>query len=1020
MQKYILLFLTTLLLAHFAEAQVITGEVKDSNGPLIGATVFIEGTSVGTISDVNGNFSLPLTDASLQDSSLVVTMIGYQRAEVPIGSRTQFSVVLVEDKLLLDEVVVVGYSTQERQKITGAISTIKPAELVKIPSPTVDQLLQGRAPGVVVAQNTGAPGEGVSVRVRGIGSINSSNSPLYIVDGVPTYDAMNSLSPQDIENISILKDASASAIYGARATNGVVIITTKSGKADKMSVMISSQLGVQSPSRMIEMANTEEYVSIYNEAATADNATKNNPLFYRPLITDEIRSGLGDVSYIDEIMRDAVLQSHSISLSGGDEKTKYYISGSFFDQEGIIKSSDYNRVTGRVNLSSQIKKWLKAGTNINIAKSTTNLIPSSGDGAGGNGGSVIRYALFRTPAIPVRDASGVFTDRPERSDLFGDGYNPVGMLTYNNNRLVSNRFFGRFFVDIELFKGLTFTSNAGIDFSSQSQRRFDRNWGTDNRINNPNRLQVTTGRNQALTLSNFLTYDRNFGLHNLTVLLGTEAIKNEFYTLFQTDTNFPDQEENLIYLGNGQGQRTSTENLSGNSLLSFYGKINYDYDSKYLASVTLRRDGSSRFGENNRWGNFYAGSLGWRLDRENFLVDNSLISKLLIRGSYGVIGNQEIGNYAFSDAFGSNFDYPFGNIRGNGYAIVRLGNNNIKWESSSQLNVGLDLGLWRNKLLIYLDYFNKTTYDMLVQRPIATSAGSAESPYINDGKILNRGVELGLEYLNKIGGLEYSVAGNVATLQNKVLELNAPIAGGAYGSQYITRTEEGQPVSSFYMYEMEGIFQDEGEIFTSAHLEGTKPGDVKYKDQNQDGVIDGNDRKHLGSSIPKVTAGLNISLNFKNIDLSVFFQGAYGQKIFSVLNRDVEGFYRSFNVTKRYYDNHWTGPGSTNEYPRASWDASANNTILSGRFLEDGSYTRLKNIQLGYNLPIAFLERYGLQAARVFFSGANLLTWSKYSGMDPEMTVSDNARGEGDRSAGIDWGTYPSARSYNIGVNITF
>ena len=1020
MQKYFLLILP-LLLTHFVSAQVIiTGEVKDASEPLIGATIFVKGTSVGTVSDLNGKFSLQLPDATLQDSLLVVTMIGYQRAELPIGSKTKFFITLEEDNLTLNEVVVVGYSTQERQKVTGAISTIKSAELVKVPSPTVDQLLQGRAPGVSVSQNTGAPGEGVSVRIRGSGSINSSNSPLYIVDGIPTYDAMNSISPQDIENLTILKDASAAAIYGARAGNGVVIISTKSGNEDKMSVKVSSQLGVQSPSRTIEMANTDEYVSIYNEAANADNATKTNPLFYRPLITDEIRSTLGDVSYIDEIMRDAVLQSHSISVSGGAGKTKYYLSGSYFDQEGIIKGSDYNRITGRVNISSQVKKWLRAGTNINVAKATTDLIPSSGDGAGGNGGSVIRYALFRTPAIPVRDASGNFSDRPERSDLFGDGYNPVGMLTYNNNKLISNRIFGKFFVDINIFSDLDFTSNVGIDFNSYNQRRFDRNWGTDNRINNPNRLMVTSGRDQTLTFSNFFTYYKVFDLHNFKVQIGTEAIKNEFYTLYETDSDFPDQEENLVYLGNGQGQITSSESLAGNSLLSFYGRIDYDYDSKYIASVTLRRDGSSRFGSNNRWGNFYAGSLGWRIDRENFLSDNELLSKLLLRAGYGVIGNQEIGNYAYSDAFGRNFNYPFGGREENGYAIIQLGNNNIKWETSSQLNIGLDLGLWRNKVLIYLDYFNKVTSDMLVRRPIASSAGLATSPYINDGEILNRGFELGLEYNERIGDFEYTVAGNVATLHNEVLDLDAPIQGGVYGSQYITQTEEGHPVSSFYMYEMEGIFQDEGEIFTSAHLEGTKPGDIKYKDQNQDGVIDGNDRKHLGSAIPKVTAGLNVSVSYKNIDLSVFLQGAYGQKIFSVLNRDIEGFYRSFNVSKRYYDNHWTGPGSTNKYPRASWDASSNNTILSSRFLEDGSYTRLKNIQLGYNLPQDFIEKYGFESARIYFSGANLLTFSKYSGMDPEMTVSDNAKSEGDRSAGMDWGTYPSARSYNIGVNISF
>lgn len=1018
---YYLLFLVTF--AYTAHAQVIlTGSVKGATGePLIGASILIKNTSTGTTGDVNGNFTIQLDD-KLKNSSLVISFIGYLTQEVAIGERTEFDILLIEDAKQLNEVVVTGYTAQEKGKITGAVNTVSAEMLNKIPVPSIDQALQGRAPGVVVSQNTGAPGEGVSIRIRGVGSINSGNSPLYIVDGVPTLD-ITSVSMQDVENISVLKDASATALYGARAGNGVVIVTTKSGTTSAPKIQINSQIGIQQPSRLIKMATTVQYAEIYNEAANADNASKTNPLFFRKLISDDLLATLPDVNYPEAIMQDAVLQTHSLSVSGGDEKTKYFVSGNYFGQEGIIKSSNYTRVTGRVNVDSQIKNWLKVGVNLNVSKATTNLIGSSGDGAGGNGGSVIRYAFFRTPAIPIYDDQGNFSDLPQRYDLFGDGYNPVGMLAYNNNKLISNRLFGKFFIVVEPFEGLKFTSNVGIDFNSQNQRRFDRTWGTNNRINSVNRLDVTDGRFQTLTLSNFLTYTKSFTNHHFTFLLGTESIKADNYSLNSSQKNFPDQESNLVYLGKGIGLVESAESSTGNALMSFFGKVDYDFNEKYLASITLRRDGSSRFGPDNRWGNFYAGSLGWRLDKESFLIDNDLIDLLKLRVGYGSIGNQEIGDYAFTDQINAGYNYPFGSAKGIGYAVSDLGNSQVHWETSNQLNIGADMAIWNGKFTASIDYFNKITTDLLVRKPLPSSSGTALAPWVNDGKVLNSGVELALSYSNKAGDLQYTISGNAASLHNEVLEVSAPFRGGSYGSDYLTLTEKGYPIGSFYLYEMEGIFQDESDVFTHALPGGdVKPGDVKYKDQDGDGYIDADhDRKHVGSAIPKITAGLTFNLAFRNWDFSVFFQGAYGQKIFSVLNRDIEGFYRPFNVTERYYENRWTGAGTSNEFPRASWDASANNNIIySDRFLENGSYTRLKNLQLGYTLPASLLSNYGFSFVRIYFSGTNLLTLTKYHGLDPEMTVSNNATGDGDRAAGLDWGTYPSAKSFNLGVSITF
>jgi TonB-dependent starch-binding outer membrane protein SusC len=1016
---YYLFLLVTLTYSVHAQT-LLTGTVTSATGEaLIGASVLIKGTIQGTVVDVNGAFQLQV-DAADINSALVVSFIGYASQELPIGERTVFKIILVEDKTQLDELVVTGYTAQSKDKITGAITTIDKDMLSKLPVPSIDQALQGRAPGVVVSQNTGAPGAGVSVRIRGVGSINSKNGPLYIIDGMPTQD-MAGFSPQDIESISVLKDGSAAAEYGARAANGVVIVTTKKGSINKTVVQVNSQVGVQQASRLVDMANKDEYVSIYNESANNDNANKTNPLFFRKLISEEMRATLPDVNYIDAILQDAVLQTHSVSMSGGENKTQYFISVNYFDQKGIIKSSDYNRISGRVNISSQVKDWLRTGVNLNMAKSTTNLIGSSGDGKGGNGGSVIRYAFFRTPAIPVYDEQGNFTDKPERFDLFGDGYSPVGMLAYNNNERINNQVFAKMFVEITPAEGLSFISNFGADINHQNERRFDRNWGTGNRINNPNQLSVAASRFQSFTLTNFATYEKNFQDHNFIFLLGTESIQIKDYGIFSSEKNFPDQETNLAYLGNGLGVVNTDEAESGSTLLSFFGKINYDWNGKYFASFTGRRDGSSKFGDDNKWGTFYAGSIGWRIDREDFLKGNDLFEKLFLRAGYGSIGNQEIGNYAYADKIASDYNYVFGNAKGTGYAVSSLGNSKIKWETSNQLNAGLDMEILKGNLVLSLDYFNKVTEDLLIKQPIATSAGKADAPWVNNGKILNRGVEVAVTYLNHIGDFNYSINVNGATLHNEVQKVNAPVSGGAIGSDNITRTEVGHEIGSFYLYEMEGIFQDEGQIFTHA-FQGNNihPGDVMFKDQDGNGIINSDDRVHSGSPIPKVTAGLNLSLDYKNFDLSIFFQGAYGQKIFSVLNRDIEGFYRAFNVTQRYYDNRWTGPGSTNEYPRASWDASGNNTKYSTRFLDDGSYTRLKNLQIGYKIPKNILNKIRLASMRIYFSGTNLLTFTKFSGMDPEMTTSDNAKDEGDRSVGMDWGTYPSAKSYNLGVNLTF
>lgn len=1005
------------------QEQLVSGTITDDEGlPLPGVNIFVRETTIGTTSDFDGNYELAIP-ANISKPVLVFRFVGFLEQEIPVGTKTLINVSLSTDVQLLEEMVVVGYEIRRKADLIGAVSSIKMDELNTMPVSSLDQALQGRAAGVNITSNTGMPGEGVKIRIRGVGSINSSNDPLYIVDGIPTANALDVLHPNDIESVNILKDASSTAIYGSRANNGVVLITTRKGVKGKPRIEFSSQVGFQQHGKLTKMANTDQYVDIYNEAARNDNAFIENPRLQRKYIEPDFAATLPDVDQLEAIFRTGFIQNQNLSVSGGDDKLTYLLSGNYFSQEGIIIGSGYERMSGKVSLTSKLSRTIRIGTNLNISKSDNDLIGSSGDGYGGNGGGVVRYAMFRTPAIPIRDANGKFVDLPERQDLLGDGYNPVGLATYMSNNIGQKRLFGDVNLQAKILPSLNFTSTFGGDVNISQQRRFDRNWGTNNRINNPNRLLIADGTDQSWTWSNVLSYSQLFGeKHDFSAILGSEAIQGSGYYHSGTQQNFPDQTDVLVFLGNGLGNTMVNEDRWGYSLLSFFGKANYTYNGKYLLSGTLRRDGSSRFSADNRWGTFYSFSAGWRLDRESFLAEADKLSMLKLRVGYGAIGNQEVGNYAYSDQVGYNYDYPFGDILNRGYAINVLGNQNLQWETSKQFNAGIDVGFWEDRFTATVDFYSKINANMLVREPIPPSGGYAEPAWVNKGEILNRGVDLELNYRNTFGEFYFDVNGNFGYLHNEVLELPSPIMLGRIDNGiFATRNEVGSPIGSFYLYEMDGIFQDELEIFTSAYQGvNVRPGDVKYVDQNGDGVIDEKDRKHVGSAIPKFTAGLNFSGAYKQFDLGLFFQAATGHKIYYQIATDIEGFYRPFNVTERYYDEHWTGPGTSNTQPRASWASKANNTRPSTRFLEDGSYVRLKNIQLGYTFNTTATARFGIKKLRIYVNAYNLLTFTKYPGLDPEMTTSNNSEGEGDAAAGIDWGTYPVARSYNFGVQLSF
>ena len=1009
----------------------VKGVVKDSSGNgVLGATVKVKGSNSSAQTDANGNFSIEAPE----NATLIISYVGFKTVEIKINGQEVLQVVLQELNQDLNEVVIVGYQPRRRADLAGAVSAVNVAGIAKLPVLSVDQALQGKAPGVRITQNTGQPGDGVTVRIRGVGTINDNN-PLFIIDGVPTKDGINFLSANDIESMIVLKDASSAAIYGARASNGVVLVTTKNGRRGKAQFNYSGYTGMQQHGDLTKMLNTPQYVEIYNEAVANDNKDILNPALKRKPIPAGIP--MANTDWLNEIFQNAPMQSHQLSVRGGNDKTLYYLSGSYFKQDGIILNSGFERFSLLSKLNIEATDRLSIVSNINLSYSKKNRIGSSGDGYGGNGGSVVRYSLFRTPAIPVYDSAGVYSDLPLYPNFFGDGYNPVALANKTDNKETQYRIFTNLYAEYKITKKIRFKTDIGLDAIIGNNKRFDENYGTNLRVNSPSRLSQSTSTNFNLVWNNTLRYNNTFNtVHNVNFIVGTEAISNVSKIHGGADNTFPDQIASLRYLNNGLSlSKTVFEGQQEWALFSIFANANYTYNNRFLFSVNARRDGSSRFGSDNKYGNFYSGSFGWNLHRENWVKDHlSMFSKIKARASYGQLGNQDIGNYASASIIGRGYNAVFGESPASnpGYTISSRGNTKVKWESSTQADVGLDLGVWNDKLSLTVDYFIKKTSDMLIPIPLPLTGGSASTPFVNAGNVENKGLEVELNYASKEHKLKYDVNVNFATLQNKVLSLSKgePIPGGRIDNGiYATLTTVGHPIGSFFLYQMDGIFQNDAEIIGSAY-QGSyiRPGDVKFKDISgpdgkPDGVINEKDRTFLGSAIPKYTFGTTFNVEYAGFDLSVFFQGASGNKLYMQVNQDIEGFYRAFNVTQRVYDERWHGEGTSNTMPRVSWLGSSNNKTPSSRFLEDGSYVRLKNVQLGYNLSDKIISRLHIKTLRFYVSAQNLWTLTNYSGFDPEMNTSDNLNGEkyrGDVAAGIDWGTYPSARTFILGVNLNF
>ncbi len=1014
---------------------VVSGTVTSAEDlqPMIGVSVVVKGTQQGVTTDYDGKYTVEVAP----DAVLQFNFIGFQTIEQQVGGRSLIDVVMATDEKLLEDVIVVGYKKEIKSNVSSAISSVKAKDIENLPMLGLDQALQGQAAGVQITQSTGAPGDDIAVRIRGAGTLGNNN-PLYVIDGVPTTGNINMFAISDIESIQILKDGASASIYGARSANGVIVITTKKGKSGAPIFNFDSYYGIQEANRLPELLNKTEYLTIRNEAINNSNELR-DPIRQLPTFDPAILDTLADTDWLSEVFRVAPTQRHSLSASGGGENSSFYILGEYFNQEGVFRKQGFDKYLLRFNGELGSKKF-KIGNNVSIAYTSRDIIGSSGDGAGpGNELSGIRYALIAAPVFPVYDDNGQIINTSALlgdPSLYGDGNaNPVAFINATDWNIQRYRLFGNVFAEYNLLDNLKIRTNLGTDLLFQSETIFKERLSVA--IYDPTSLSRGNVTDRNLVWNNTLDYTDAFGAedqHNLGLLLGMEAIDNHTDYLGASANNFFSSDPNFRFINNSNNQELGNLSASGVAtewgLLSFFGQLGYNYKSRYVLNLSVRRDGSSRFGPANRWGTFPAASVAWNVSQEPFFNVNAL-NTLKLRASYGQLGNQEIGLYPFSSLVETgNITYVFGDQVVTGAQLVETGNSNIKWETTTQTDYGIEMGFLEDKITLVADYYNKRTEDVLVRVPIPQSAGDFFPPYVNAGTVENKGFELGLSFRNNLGDLRYEISANIATVRNKVLSIagTEPLLGGfGLSDGPITRTEPGYPLGSFYLYEMEGIFQTQEEINAHAvqtpNREDTRPGDIKFKDLNADGTIDDKDRAHLGNPFPDFTYGMNLSLTYKNFDLSALVQGVQGNDVYFLYgNFAYETQLRGFNSYAAILDR-WTPTNTDTDIPRVTVDDKNRNRRPSTRFLEDGSYLRLRNITLGYNLK-GLIKTDKIKEFRIYVSAQNLITATKYSGLDPEIQANTNdTRGfdvSSDLAVGIDWGTVPAPRIFLFGMNLNF
>lgn len=968
----------------------VNGTITDSQTreTLPGVNIMVKGTTTGTTSDFDGNYRI---EVSTPDPILVFSFVGYVTQEVPVMGRASLNVSLEQEMKRLDEVIVIGYGSESKRLLTGSIGAISTEGLQERPIQSIDNILQGQTAGVQITQNSGTPGAAMTVRIRGNSSINAGNQPLYVVDGVPilsgdfsqvsfqgqTTSALSDLNPNDIESISILRDASAAAIYGARASNGVVLITTKRGKTKDTRFNFNAYTGTQQASNVLEMLNAKQFLELRNEIAVNDGG---NPLYSQTYIDNYAI----DTDWLGEVLRTAPIKSAELSASSGGDKTSFYLSGSYFSQTGILIGTDFSRVSGRFNVDHNVKDWFKIGSSISLTSSMNNRVEGDQTTNG-----PLPNAISSFPSSPIFNADGTYYE----GDFFA---NPVAIGREAVNEARSFRSLGNIFAEFKPMTGMVLLSKAGYDFVNYAEHSFDPT--TTRQGARYNGLGFEAFSKAAnVTSSTTLDYNNTVGDHNYGVMVGNSFEIFDNKRTFVRGQDFPSNA--LQYVGSA-AVTTGSASSTKSTLLSFFTRVKYNYKYRYLFTLNARYDGSSRFGENNQFGFFPSISAAWRISEENFLKDVNWLSEMKLRVSTGVTGNDRIGNFAFLGLYGAGFNYG----RESGIAPLQLPNPDLKWENTLENNFGIDLGFFKERVTVNVDYYIKNTTDLLLDQPLPPSSGFY-SVSKNVGEMTNKGFEFNLSTVNLEGEVNWTTSLNLSTNRNEVTKLYGDvdrIIDEARGNRGNNSIFVGQPIGVFYGYHWLGI--------------DPSTGDCVYEDIDGDGEITSSDQKIIGNPHPDFVGGFTNVISYKGITLNVLLQFTYGNDVYNGSRMYIEGLGGDDNQTTAVL-RRWRQPGDITDVPRATVLGYNNNANLkSNRFIEDGSFLRIKNVNLSYDLPKDVVTKLKLSNAKVYLTVQNLWTFTNYSGMDPDV----NFAGSSNRYMGTDFFTYPQARTVTIGLSTNF
>jgi len=998
--------------------KVISGKiVSDSGVPLSGVTVAEKNTGNATTTNEEGAFTISVPATSV----LVISYVGYTAQELPVSGRTNFEITMISSDKTLSDVVVVGYTSQKKSSITGAVSSVNMNDLAPRRVPDVAQKLQGQVAGVQVTQSTGAPGDGINITIRGVGTIGSSSDPLFIVDGLPTTN-ISFINPADIESMTVLKDASAAAIYGARAAGGVIVIVTKSGKKGKTSLDVGYYYGTQKVANLPTMLNGTQYMDKMEESWNNSGYSGTNPY-----TADKSRTDLANTDWLKELFVPGHSQNLQLAASGGSDKIQYLISGEYYGQNGIViyNNDQYQRLSLRTNINANVTDRFTIGTNLQLSNTLQDKISSSGDAPG-----VIRHAFIRPPVIPVYkdkddptyDPADPYTDLPFYSqNLAANGgtwnasanryefsSNPIALAAFTNDKRSNFKTFGSLYGEYAFLKDkeLKLRTNLGIDMNMPHNKAFNQNFGDDDgggadvdkgtgRQNRPTNLSEDRGQETTFTWTNTLNYNKKIQEHSFNVLLGTEFITNYSSSIGASRARYSDTDPAFQYIDFGAYPLDLWNGGSASewSLFSLFGSVNYNYNNRYYATVSVRQDASSQFAANNQTATFPSFSAGWRISQEKFMQDVSWVSDLKLRVSTGKLGNQSglsgYNSLAIYDPQGT---------------LLRYGNPDLKWETTNQNDIGLDFGILQNRFSFSADYFQKTTSDLLLPLSLPDVVGNVQPTIVNAGEVSNKGFEFSVVYRENRGAFKYNINANIATVSNNVEKLD-PNLPSIYGQ--VSKTAPGHPLNSFYGFQMIGLYQNQKEIddyLTGAPHPDIKPGDIKFDDLNKDGIINDDDRTYIGNPNQRLTYGFNFLASYKNFDFSLLVQGVSGVDKYNDLKKIIDYDTRPFNHTVSTL-NAWHGEGTSNTIPRSTFTDNGSSKT-SSIFVEDASYMRLKNMEIGYTFTQFGKSHSILQNVRLYISAQNLLTFTKYTGLDPEPYNM------------FDQGTYPQSTAFLFGINI--